>query len=118
MENKVRILEEKINRTKGELEVLIIRNNQEFIVGNNSENEFNIDCEDYLEPFTGTGVPTGRVYANNIYIIKDFVLKIRNKSVDSELGLLSNRTYLSNTTVYNSNAPQTFWVNSKDELLS
>lgn len=117
LENKVRILEEKINRTKGELEVLIIRNNQEFIVGNNSENEFNIDCEDYLEPFTGTGVPTGRVYANNIYIIKDFVLKIRNKSVDSELGLLSNRTYLSNTTVYNSNAPQTFWVNSKDELL-
>lgn len=117
LENKVRILEEKINRTKGELEVLIIRNNQEFIVGNNSENEFNIECEDYLEPFTGTGVPTGRVYANNIYVIKDFVLKIRNKSADSELGLLSNRTYLSNTTVYNSNAPQTFWVNSKDELL-
>jgi len=117
LENRVRTLEEKINRTKGELEVIMIRNNQEFIIGNNSENEFNIECEDYLETFEGSGAPTGRVYENSIYVIKDFVLKIRNKSADSELGLLSNRTYLSNTTIYNSNAPQTFWVNSKDELL-
>jgi hypothetical protein len=36
-------------------------------------------------------VPTGRVYENNIYVIKDFVVKFTNKSSESLLGLLSNR---------------------------
>ncbi len=117
LENRVRSLEEKIKRAKGELEVIIIRNNQEFIIGNNSEQSFNIECEEYLEGFTGTGIPAGRVYANNIYVIKDFVLKIKNKSIESNLGLLSNRTYLLNSAIYNTAAPQVFWVNSQDELL-
>jgi hypothetical protein len=39
----------------------------------------------------GQGVPTGRVYENNIYVIKDFVVKFTNKSSESLLGLLSNR---------------------------
>ena len=117
LENRVKVLEEKINRVKGEIEIIIVRNNQEFIIGNNSETEFNIECEEYLEGFSGVGIPSGRVYANNIYVIKDFVLKVKNKSTDSDLGLLSNRSYLSNQTVYNSNAPQTFWVNNQDNLL-
>jgi hypothetical protein len=45
---------------------------------------------DYLNIFTGQGVPTGRVY-ENIYVIKDFVVKFTNKSSESLLGLLSNR---------------------------
>jgi hypothetical protein len=49
------------------------------------------ECEDYLNVFTGQGVPTGRVYENNIYVIKDFVVKFTNKSSESLLGLLSNR---------------------------
>lgn len=117
LENTVRSLQEKIKRSKGELEVIIIRNNQEFPIGNNSEQSFNIECEEYLEPFTGSGIPTGRVYANIIYVIKDFVLKIKNKSVESSLGLLSNRTYLLNSAIYNTAAPQVFWVNNQDELL-
>jgi hypothetical protein len=36
------------------------------------------ECEDYLNVFTGQGVPTGRVYENNIYVIKDFVVKFTN----------------------------------------
>ncbi len=32
--------------------------------------------------------------------------------------MLSNRTYLQNADVYNSSAPQTFWVNDQDELLT
>jgi hypothetical protein len=71
-----------------------LRNNQEFIVNNGSETIFNIECEDYLNVFTGQGVPTGRVYENNIYVIKDFVVKFTNKSSESLLGLLSNRNYL------------------------
>ncbi len=66
-----------------------------------------------------TGVPTGRVYANNIYSIKDFLLKIRNKSSDSPLGLLSNRTYINttNSDIYNQSAPQSFWINDQNELI-
>jgi hypothetical protein len=118
MEDRIKGLEEKIKRAKGELEVVVLRNNQEFVVANGSEITFNIECEDYLVPFKGTGIPTGRVYQNNIYVIKDFVVKIRNKSIDSPLGLLSSRTYLSNGSVYNSNTPQIFWVNDQDELIT
>lgn len=117
LENRVKSLEEKIKRAKGELQIIIIRNNQEFEIGNNSEQIFNVECEDYLEDFSGQNVPAGRVFANNIYVIKDFAIRVINKSVDSQLGLLSNRTYQQNADVYNTIAPQTFWTNSQDELL-
>ena len=118
LQDRIITLEEKIQRIKGELEVVILRNNQEFVVANGSETTFNVECEDYLDSYTGSGIPTGRVYANNIYVIKDFVVKIRNKSTSSALGLLSNRTYLQNPNVYNTGVPQTFWVNNHDELIT
>jgi hypothetical protein len=118
LQERIKSLEEKIQRAKGELEIVILRNNQEFVVANNSETTFNVECEDYLEKFTATGVPTGRVYQNNIYVIKDFVVRVRNKSINSPLGLLSNRTYLQNTPVYNTGIPQVFWINDKDELMT
>jgi len=117
LETRVKSLEEKIKRAKGELQIVVIRNNQEFVITNNSETTFNVECEDYLESFTGTGVPTGRVYANNIYVIKDFAIRVQNKSVDSVLGLLSNRTYANNGDVYNTNVPQGFWVDNQDQLI-
>ena len=44
---------------------------------------------------------------------------MKNISIDSPLGLLSSRTYTSgNTDVYNSAAPQVFWVNTNDELIT
>lgn len=118
LQDRIASLEEKIKRVKGELEVVILRNNQEFVVSNGSETTFNIECEDYLDTYTGSGIPSGRVYANNIYVIKDFVVKLRNKSTSSILGLLSNRTYLQNPNFYNTGAPQTFWVNDQDELIT
>ena len=117
-EDRIKGLEEKIKRAKGELEVVILRNNQEFIISNGSETTFTIECEDYLDPYKATGIPTGRVYANNVYVVKDFVVKVKNKSVDSPLGLLSDKNYTSNSTAYNSNSPQVFWVNDHDELLT
>lgn len=119
LETRVRALEEKIKRTKGELEVVIFRNNEQFVVKNGAEMTFFVECEDYLDNFTAAGVPTGRVYQNNIYVVKDFLLKIRNKSVESALGLLSNRTYAStsNSDVYNTSSPQVFWVNQLNELV-
>ena len=118
LQERISSLEEKIKRAKGELEVVILRGNTEYVVGNGSETTFNIECEDYLSSFTGVGIPSGRVFANNIYVIKDFVVKFRNKSTSSALGLLSGRTYLQNPDVYNTGAPQTFWVNDQDELIT
>ena len=117
LQNRIKSLEDRINRVKGELEVIVFRNNQEFAITNGSETVFNVECEDYLESFTAQGIPTGRVYENNIYVIKDFVVRIKNKST-SPLGLLSNRTYLQNSAVYNTSVPQSFWVNEKDELMT
>jgi len=117
LQNRIKSLEDRINRVKGELEIIVFRNNQEFTITNGSETVFNIECEDYLESFTAQGIPTGRVYENNIYVIKDFVVRIKNKST-SPLGLLSNRTYLQNSSVYNTSVPQSFWVNEKDELMT
>jgi hypothetical protein len=116
--NRILALEETILRSQGVLNVSILRNNQEFVITNNTEQAFNIECEDYLTSFTGTGIPTGRVYANDIVVIKDFVLKVKNDATASPLGLLSNKTYLNDTSVYNTSAPQVFWVNDQDELMS
>lgn len=118
LEDRLKILEEKISKSKGELEIVILRNNQEFKVQNGSETIFNIECEDYCEKITGPKIPTGRVYENNVYVIKDFVVKVTNKSQDSPLGLLSGKTYLQNPSVYNTSIPQTFWVNDQDELIT
>lgn len=117
LEDKIKGLEERIARTKGVLEVVILRNNQEFIISNGSETSFNIECEDYLENFTSSNISGGRVYENNIYVIKDFVLRIKNKSIDSPLGLLSNKSYTNNSDIYRNNSPQVFFVNEQDELL-
>lgn len=115
--DRIASLEGNIKKSKGELLVTISRNNQEVIIGNSSETTFNIECEDYLTPSSGNGLPIGRVYENSIYVIKDFVLRVKNTAIDSVLGLLSNRSYTSGP-VYNTAAPQTFWVNNQDELLT
>ena len=117
MENRIKSLEEKIKRAKGELEVIIYRNSDKFVVKNNSEISFNVECEDYLDAFTGTGIPTGRVYANNIYVIRDFLMKVRNASTDSPLGLVSNKSF-GDSDVYNTSVPQVFWVDEENELIS
>jgi hypothetical protein len=117
--NRIKVLEEKVNRVKGELGVYIIRNSQIFPIQNNSKLEFTVECEDYLKPYQRPGIPSGRVYANDIYKVEDFLLQIKNKSLDSPLGLLSIRNYNANTSgsVYNSSAPQVFWVDSLDSLI-
>jgi hypothetical protein len=117
LEDKIKSLEERISRSRGILKIAIFRNNEEFIVENGSETIFNIECEDYLTPFSGIGVPTGRVYENSIYVIKDFIVRVSNITTVSNLGLLSNRNYLQNSIAFNANAPQVFWVNDQDELL-
>lgn len=117
LEEKIKSLEERISKTRGILEVTILRNNKEYKIDNGSETIFNIECEDYLEKFSGNNIPSGRVYENNIYVIRDFVIRIRNTASESKLGLLSDKLYSQNSNFYNKNAPQCFWVNEQDELL-
>jgi len=115
MEERVKILEEKLSRAKGELEVLIFNKQNQTQVQNGNKYIFNINCENYMSTY---GTSQTRVYQNNIYVIKDFEVKIKNKISESTLGLLSNRKYLNYTNVYNSENPQVFWVSENDELLS
>ena len=117
LENRLRSLEEAVNRSKGVLSVFVVRDEEEFTIKNNEEITFNVECEDYLNEFTDTGVPTGRVYSNDIYIIKDFLLKVENTASQSVLGLLSNRNYYSNSDFLRTDAPQVFWVNDRDEFV-
>ena len=123
LENKIKDLESLITRTRSQLNVVLYRNNEEFIVANGSELVFNIECEDYAIPFTGKSlstsssvIPSGRVYANNIYVIKDFLLQFKNTSPDSPLGIISSKQYTSGD-IYDSRVPQVIWVNDQDELL-
>ena len=119
LQNRISALEQQISATKGQLNVILFNNSDQYIVQNGSQLSFTVECEDYLDNYASTGVPTGRVYANNIYVIKDFLLQISNDSTTSPLGLLSNRSYINptNTDVYNSSAPQVFWVDDQNQLI-
>lgn len=117
MEARMKTLEDLVKKVKGELEIIIRKNTDDFVVKNGSETVFNIELEEYLDVYSATNVPALRVYQNNIYVIKDFVLIIRNKSQETPLGLLSNRTYGGNSDVYNESAPQVFWVDQNNQLL-
>ena len=118
MELRVKSLEEKIARVKGELQVVIYKNNQEYVVSNGSTVTFNVECESYMTKYTGDGIPTGRVYENGIYVIRDYVIKIKNVSASAPLGLLSGRLYETPDEKYSPSAPQCFWVNDRDELIT
>lgn len=111
--NEISELRSIINRVKGEIEVIVYRNNQEYIAKNGMTLTFNIDCEDYLD---ASNTNIARSYNNDIYLIKDFMFKVKNKSSASSLGLLSNRRHNSSD-VRNSELPQVFWVDNNNELL-
>lgn len=119
LEQRIKLLEDEGRRVKGELEVVVYRQSEQYEVKNGTELSFTVECEDYLQVYQETGVASGRIYANNIYVIKDFLIKVRNKVPNSPLGLLSNRTYINNpnTDIYREDAPQVFWVNDQNELI-
>lgn len=117
LENKIQKLEDKLNDVNGILNIVLMRNNEEFTIENGGELSFNIQCEDYMTRYDGGLDKNDRIYENKIYSIKDFVLLIKNTAPDSPLGLLTDKNYLQENKVYNDNAPQVFWVNDSDELI-
>jgi hypothetical protein len=119
MQNRIKTLEENINRIKGILKISIFHKDKEYEIMNGMEKIFNIQCEDYMDKFQGDNIPNGRVYRNDIYVIQDFYIKISNVSESSPLGLLSSRIYKadSNSDVFKKSIPQVFWVNENHDLL-
>tara|TARA_R110000772_G_scaffold20466_2_gene56722 strand:+ start:38219 stop:41605 length:3387 start_codon:yes stop_codon:yes gene_type:complete len=117
LSDKVDSLSEQINRTRGILQVFMYRGDEEFSIPNDTELQFNVECEDYLDKYDAEESIIGRVYRNNIYTVKDFYLKVVNASVSSPLGLLSNRSYVDDKVIYSNSSPQSFWINDRDELL-
>ena len=120
LQNKITVLENTINQALGELTIIVFKNSEQYTIANGSSLTFNLECEDYLTPYvSGKTINTGRIYQNNIYLIKDFMIKITNNTTSSKLGLLSNRLYnTGNTDVYQQTAPQVFWVDTQNNLLT
>lgn len=120
LNERIRKLEEKIQKAKGELRVVVVDQfGNEITVNNNSDTRFVVECEDYMLGYNSTNVSTDRVYHNYIYAIDKFVVKLKNVSADSPLGLLSSRTYDSkNTDVYNDKAPQVFWLDLNGNIIT
>ena len=115
--DEIKSLKEQLDRTRGVLQIYVVRGDEEFLVNNDQELQFNVECEDYLDSYSEDTSLSGRVYRNSIYSVKDFYVRLVNVSKSSALGLVSSRTYNSNNLTYNSNSPQSFWVNDRDELL-
>ena len=118
--NTITQLQSQITNAQGKLVITVFNNNTGYVVQKNSKLNFTINCEDYMPIITGAGIPTGRVYANSIYVVKDFYMAIQNTSTTNTLGLLSNTTYASgtNTDVYNTSVPQVFWVDDQNNLIT
>jgi hypothetical protein len=118
LQDRIKMLEEKIQQTKGTLKVSIIEDgSKEVVVSNGSETKFNLECEDFCTPYEDTNIGKNRVYQNNIYVIDKFVIKVSNVSSDSSLGLLSGSQYTSNIDIFKSDSPQVFWLDTNDNLI-
>lgn len=95
---KITALEENINRAKGILEVYVVNrgNSTKVFSGNNLS--FNLNLEDYMQK-TKIGLVNNpvdsiaRTYKNELILINDFSLFIKNAAESSNLGLLSYRGY-------------------------
>jgi len=113
-------LQASIDKSQGKLLVKIFKNNTSYVVNRNAIINFTVNCEDYCTKYVDSGVPSGRVYANNIYTVKDYFIEISNSQANSSLSLTSNITYTSGSTtaIFNNSAPQVFWVDDKDELIT
>ena len=118
--NTITQLQAQIANAQGKLLVTVFNNSNQYVVQKNTILNFTVNCEEHMPIISGAGIPTGRVYANNIYVIKDFFMKIQNTSTSNTLGLLSSTTYTAgtNTDVYNSAVPQVFWVDAQDNLIT
>lgn len=85
--NKIKILEDQVNKVKGELIVYLHTPDTVIPIKTNDIYNIIVELEDYCEKTGST-----RSYFNNIGFIDDYYIEIKNAS-SSQLLLLSNRKY-------------------------
>jgi hypothetical protein len=121
--NSIADLEARIFTAQGKLQIRVYNGNNYRTIDSNSTNttlSYIVYCEKYCSKYESPGVPSGKVYANNIYVIKDFFVEVANITPSSSLELLSDLNYNSGVTndIVDNSAPQVFWVDDKDELIT
>jgi len=114
---KINSLEETITRAKGILEVYLINNTNKTKLYNGNSLSFNINLEDYMTP-TKIGLKSApidsisRTYKNELIVINDYSLLIKNAADTASLGILSYRGYGSPS----GKQPSTFAYDGKSDI--
>lgn len=96
--DKIKVLENAINRAKGELKVTLFNGTQETEITNNSVTNITINCEDYML-FSGL---TTKTVQNNVYLIQDYYIKFENIGT-TDLEFLCNKTHINGINSVNTN---------------
>lgn len=95
---KLTSIEELVNRAKGILEVYLDNKGNRIRLFNGNNLNFNLNLEDYMTP-TQIGVAgspvdsTSRTYKNDLIVIQEYTLILKNAAEEAQLGLLSYRGY-------------------------
>ncbi len=127
MVNQIKSLQEQISKGKGELAAFIINKGTKQKIFNGNSLNFNLNLEDYMKKtkiglFNNPVDSISRCYANEVYLIEDFVLELTNSAIDSPLGLLATRNYgsypgsLSSDFAYVDAKSQPIWLNNSNDL--
>ena len=95
---KLTTIEELVNRAKGILEVYLDDNGNRIRLFNGNNLSFNLNLEDYMSPtqigVSGAAVDsTSRTYKNDLIVIQQYTLLLKNSAETAQLGLLSYRGY-------------------------
>lgn len=88
MNDKISALEETIKRAKGELNVTLFKGTEETQISNGSIINVVINCEDYMIRNNSTSA-SDKIFQNNIYMISDYYIELKNNSTENDLGLFS-----------------------------
>jgi hypothetical protein len=133
MMSQINTLQENINRSKGILEVYLLNKGNQTKIFSGNNLSFNINLEDYMIP-TKIGLTSApvdsiaRTYKNELILINDFQLIIKNAAQTADLGILSYRGYgqptgkQPSTFAYNHNGlasrvPQALWIQPDSTML-
>jgi hypothetical protein len=137
MVNKIDQLQEQINRAKGILEIFVVNKGNLTKLFNGNNIQFSINLEDFVQR-TQIGTidepqnSVNRTYKNEVIIIENYSLIIRNTASEADLGLLSYRGYGSSPGLNESNfaysgepdsnnpqyAPQASWIDPTTQILA
>lgn len=91
-------IQEQVNRAKGILEVYLEDNGNRIRLFNGNNLTFNLNLEDYMSPtqigVAGSAVDsTSRTYKNDLIVIQQHTLILKNAAESAQLGILSYRGY-------------------------